>query len=79
MKALRALDRSFTEEVFRDVTVNDAGQVETRLDGFFDQSVVFGPGCTFAGYTPGQSSHGVPNFSCEGEGSPVDFSEQTLG
>ena len=49
----------------------------TRIpDGAFDKTVAFVPGaCFFIGYTPGQMLGGstVPNFSCEGEGSPVDF------
>ena len=65
-EGVRAQDRSFTEGGHRDVFINDAGQVETDQDGFFDQTVAFGPDCTFAGYTPGEMGGGstVPDFSC---------------
>lgn len=67
---VRAEDRDFTDGGHRNIIVNDDGEVEFDPDGFFDQTIAFGPDCTFAGYTPGQMSGGstVPNFSCD-----VDF------
>jgi iron complex outermembrane recepter protein len=70
---VRAEDRSFTEGGHRDIFVDDDGELQLVPDGFFDQTIAFGPDCIFAGYTPGQMSGGstVPNFSCD-----VDFAVQ---
>lgn len=72
-EGVRAEDRTFTEGGNRDIFVDDDGVLQIEPDGFFDQTIAFGPDCTFAGYTPGQMSGGstVPNFSCD-----VDFDLQ---
>ena len=69
-EGVRAKDRSFTEGGVRSIKVSEDGGRIVVPDGFFDQTIAFGPDCTFAGYTPGQMSGGstVPNFSCD-----VDF------
>jgi iron complex outermembrane receptor protein len=69
-EGVRARDRSFTEGGHRSIFIDDDGNRVEDPDGFFDQTVAFGPDCTFAGYTPGQMTGGstVPNFSCD-----VDF------
>ncbi len=68
---VRARDRSFTKGGNRSITIDDDGNRVEVADGFFDQTVAFGPDCTFAGYTPGQSTGGstVPDYSCD-----TDFS-----
>jgi iron complex outermembrane receptor protein len=68
-----AADRDFTDGGNRDIFFDDDGVLQIVPDGFFDQTVAFGPDCTFAGYTPGQMSGGstVPDFSCD-----VDFEAQ---
>lgn len=65
-----AEDRAFTGAANRDIFIDDNGELQMVPDGFFDQTIAFGPDCVFAGYTPGQMSGGstVPNFSCD-----VDF------
>ena len=65
-EGVRARDRAFTEGGNRDLTFDENGQVTQTLSGFFDQTIAFGPDCTFAGYTPGLMDGGstVPNFSC---------------
>lgn len=70
---VRAEDRTFTEGGNRDIFVDDDGILQLEPSGFFDQTIAFGPDCTFAGYTPGEMSGGstVPNFSCD-----VDFALQ---
>ena len=67
---VQALDREFTEGGHRAITIDENGDRQEVPDGFFDQTIAFGPDCTFAGYTPGQMSGGstVPDFSCD-----VDF------
>ena len=69
---VRARDRRFTRGGVRSITLEDGSRVVTP-DGFFDQTIAFGPDCLFAGYTPGQMTGGstVPNFSCD-----VDFDEE---
>ena len=72
-EGVRSNQRSFTEGGNRSITIDDQGNRVVVPDGFFDQTVAFGPDCNFAGYTPGQMSGGstVPNFSCD-----VDFDSQ---
>ncbi len=68
-----AKNRDFTVGGNRSITIDENGNREEVADGFFDQTIAFGPDCTFAGYTPGQMSGGstVPDFSCD-----VDFDEE---
>ena len=72
-EGVRALDREFTEGGNRSITIDENGQRVEDPDGFFDQTLAFGPDCTFAGWTPGEQGGGstVPNFSCG-----VDFNEE---
>jgi len=69
-EGVRARERSFTAGGNRSIFFDDNGNRVEDPDGFFDQTVAFGPDCVFAGYTPGQMSGGstVPDFSCD-----VDF------
>lgn len=64
-----AEDRAFTADGNRDIFVDENGERQIVPDGFFDQTVAFGPDCTFAAYTPGQMTGGstVPNFSCDAD------------
>jgi len=68
---VRAEDQSFTAGGNRAITIDDDGNRQEVTDGFFDQTIAFGPDCTFAGYTPGSNTGGstVPDYSCD-----VDFS-----
>ncbi len=72
-EGVRSFERSFTEGGNRSITIDDQGNRVVVPDGLFDQTIAFGPDCTFAGYTPGQQTGGstVPNFSCD-----VDFDSQ---
>ena len=67
---VRSRERSWTAGGNRSIFFDDDGNRVEDPDGFFDQTVAFGPDCFFAGYTPGQNTGGstVPNFSCD-----VDF------
>lgn len=64
-----AEDRPFTAGGNRDIFFDENGELQVVNDGFFDQTVAFGPDCTFAAYTPGQMTGGstVPNFSCDAD------------
>ncbi len=72
-EGVQAADREFTQGGHRAITIDENGERQEVPDGFFDQTIAFGPDCTFAGYTPGQMSGGstVPDFSCD-----VDFESQ---
>jgi iron complex outermembrane receptor protein len=69
-EGVRARDREFTEGGDRSITIDEDGQRVEAPNGFFDQTLAFGPDCTFAGWTPGEQGGGstIPNFSCD-----VDF------
>ncbi len=69
-EGVAARNREFTEGGHRAITIDENGERQEVPDGFFDQTIAFGPDCTFAGYTPGQNTGGstVPDFSCD-----VDF------
>ncbi|HEX5787746.1 MAG TPA: TonB-dependent receptor, partial [Woeseiaceae bacterium] len=62
--------RDFTAGGHRAITIDENGDRQEVPDGFFDQTIAFGPDCTFAGYTPGQMTGGstIPDYSCD-----VDF------
>jgi len=64
---VRARDQIFAVVVNRTITIDDDGNRMEDPDGFFDQTVAFGPDCFFAGYTPGEMGGGstVPDFSCD--------------
>ncbi len=72
-EGVAAADREFTQGGHRSITIDENGERQEVPDGFFDQTIAFGPDCTFAGYTPGQMSGGstVPDYSCD-----VDFDVQ---
>ncbi|MGI9200390.1 MAG: TonB-dependent receptor plug domain-containing protein [Woeseiaceae bacterium] len=69
---VRAADQGFTSGGHRSITIDDDGNRVEDPDGFFDQTVAFGPDCFFAGYTPGEMGGGstVPDYSCD-----TDFDE----
>lgn len=68
-EGVEARNRDFTAGGIRAITIDENGERQEVPDGFFDQTVAFGPDCTFAGYTPGQMSGGstVPDFSCDAD------------